>query len=732
MTNYDTQHLERIEPDYLDQYGLNEAPFADSRDSRFVYLDAERAQRLNMLQHMTQYSNLLLMVIGERGIGKTTLMHRFIQQADESWTICQIDANTMMDAEHLLYEAARCFGLDSLPRSSAQLQDALYRHVADLQHQGKIPLLIIDDAHLLSKQALLAVFNLADTEVEQGSLMRIILFCDPDIEKVLKANDVKVLRERVTHTMTIPAFTEEVTAEYLKHRMAVAGFSGESPFTPKLVHKIYKGAEGVPAAINELAHMTLEQGDVADVPTLTSTVESPRASTRTRPAYIIWGSVGIILLALVLVFQDNINALFQEDQSPQTVVLKQELQSELKSPKNDGGGFKERVIPLQQETQAPTQSTEAATAPMPEPEPPAQQPAESGSAEAAPHAVSESASSPVPQVAETPEPQHTAPAAKPPTIAAISPNPVPGSHAAQPITITGEGFEPQSRLVVSWPGHEKTLPDSQIEFVSSEKMTMSITVGTQADAWKVWVVNPDGGQSRTASFSVAPPAPKPKEPAALRSQNWVLEQPPSHYTVQLFGTRQRSSAEHFVKEHRLSETSAIVRSRRNGADWFTVVMGSYDARGDAAAAAKHLPKSLANIKPWVRPFGDIQETVPNIPDAASATTPTTGSTGTAGTSLTDNEAWLWSQDPRHFTLQLLGGRSADSVKDFIREHHLGGKAVYFKTWRDGADWYAVVYGVYPDRQAAQQAIKRLPGSLRSGSPWVRSFASVHADLAKSP
>ena len=69
MSSYNLAQLARLEPNYLARYGLKTAPFSTTHDDRFLYLDAERQQRLHMLQHLTQYSHLLLIVTGEHGVG---------------------------------------------------------------------------------------------------------------------------------------------------------------------------------------------------------------------------------------------------------------------------------------------------------------------------------------------------------------------------------------------------------------------------------------------------------------------------------------------------------------------------------------------------------------------------------------------------------------------------------------------------------------------------------------
>lgn len=88
-------------------------------------------------------------------------------------------------------------------------------------------------------------------------------------------------------------------------------------------------------------------------------------------------------------------------------------------------------------------------------------------------------------------------------------------------------------------------------------------------------------------------------------------------------------------------------------------------------------------------------------------------------------SWLLSQNIEYYTLQLFSTSDEKIIKEHIAQHHLSDKADYF---RSSATTYALVYGVYPTKEAAQQAIDQLPEQLTSGKPWIRSFKSIHATL----
>lgn len=160
INDYDNEQLHRLEPTYLERFGLTEAPFAASLDNRFFYPTAELTQQINMLLHMTQYSDMLLLVTGEEGLGKTALLQYYVKAAHENWHVCRINANSMMDMGQLLFRIAEGFGLESLPGNSEELQELLLDKLTRLHHNDILPVTIIDDAHELPQESLELLYRL--------------------------------------------------------------------------------------------------------------------------------------------------------------------------------------------------------------------------------------------------------------------------------------------------------------------------------------------------------------------------------------------------------------------------------------------------------------------------------------------------------------------------------------------------------------------------------------------
>jgi len=717
MSAYNTEDLSRYEPDYLGSYGLHEAPFNPHHQDKYFYTDAGRAQSLNQLQHLTHYSNLLLIVQGEEGAGKTAMLQRFIKHAEPRWQICLVHANTMTDAEQLLFQAAQGFGVTQLPEDASQLQELLYARVATLHHNNQVPILIIDDAHLLPKDALLAIFNLADARVNDVNLLRIMLFADPVIEKIINSKDVRPLRERITHKMAVTPFDEESTAGYLKHRLAVAGLNSGLPFAPKMIKKIYRSSGGVAAKINDYAHQMLNEGDIdSSVEIPADVVAANRQPRKSLP--IVLMSLAVVVIVLLLVFWDSSSDHDENVAGTQTPSLPaQEHVAGTTPAEAVQPPVQEKIIPLH-EASAPEQTEVSKPQIAPAdiaPPPPAQ----------AQQAETVATSTPTAQT-ELPSLQ----------IHSVAPDPVPARDQKQTISISGQGFTPRSEVMVSWGNKQKKLAADQFDIRNEQQIDININVGKNAEQWTVRVIDPERGQSNILAFDVK----TVMLDDGFQKEKWIASQNPENFTMQLFGTYDRQNADAFIQQHKLRGDVGYFESSRNSKPWYSVVYGAYPDQSAAQAAAKSLPSSLGKVKPWIRRFDDIQASLNTArvagatkkPATAVATTKTKTSVAAPKSDAEDNAAWLWSQDPSSFTLQLLGVRQQDSVQKFLRKYSdLKGKTVYFHTQHDTREWYTVVYGVYPDKEQAQLAIKRLPAELQSASPWVRSFGSIHAELDRT-
>ena len=702
------EQLNRVKPAYLSSYGLTEAPFSSQQDDRFFYLNSALTERLELLKHYTQYGNLLLIVTGERGIGKSSFKQRFINSAQEEWQICEIQSHTMMDSSLLLKQVAHGFNITEPPHDPAALYEVLSNQLDYMRQASYIPILIIDDAHELPKDALQALLYLAENHSDQHTALRIILFCEPEIETMLEDPSILSLKERVTHSMEIPALDETQTAEYLRHRLAVAGLDGTSPFTPKLIHKIFNAADGIPAKINEYAHQNLLDDSVPLTPEeLDLDNELIHETSSLNLRNMLLGGVALIIVITALLFQDQINSLFEE---PVPVITETETKTEQTKPTTTHKA-ETRPEPVKEKTIEFSLNKDDST-----------------------------------QIKQKDKPairtKKETPVIK---LSSVNPSTVPGSKQRQIISISGTGFHKRQKVKISWTGKEKILAETQVNVTRDTYMNLILNVGTQSDTWKITVIDPELKiKSNTLSFDVVSPVKekiskqtkvtkqekttakvitsKLNSKTGLYGQNWIKQQNKDHFTMQLLGTHQKSTLPEYLKKYALKNDAAMFKTKRNGKDWFTLIYGYYPTKAAAQSAAKELPKGVS--KPWIRSFASI---LPSLKEVRSETKTPAVISGKK-TYTANQDSWLWSQDPSYYTLQLAAGTDKKAIQTFIKRHSLYGKAVYFHTLRDGKDWYILVHGSYSEFSQAKQAISQLPLAVQKLKPWARKFSAIHAEL----
>jgi DamX protein len=535
---------------------------------------------------------------------------------------------------------------------------------------------------------------------------------------MLESPAIQPLRERITHTIEIPAFNEEQTAEYIKHRMAVSGFTGASPFQPKDIKKIYKLSHGIPARINELAHLHLS-GETA-VAIEPEQLPEEYAQLSFSKKRLVAGIAVITLVLVTLVFQDKINSLFEEPEKI-TTAAKHKPEATRPPVQTDEAGSEQKTIELDVNpiTRGDSEQVPPATVATNETSTP------TAAAETTP--VQPDKTTATPEEPETP--------AVTSRIRSILPAPVTGSRQQQTILLNGEGFSKDTRVTVSWSGNRKQLSPEQVIYENTNQLRIQITVGSQADDWTVQTEDPVHGQSNLYAFRVtAAPA------TGLQTISWINRQNPEHFTLQLLGTYNKGSLESFVKRHQLEKNTAFFVSRRNNRNWYTLVHGRFASKPLAQQAVNQLPADLQKIRPWIRRFADIQSTTRLSAQPAPAKTggdlvepskPALSAPANTPSSLdlTANAAWLWSQNPGHYTLQLLGSHQLEALRSFIKQHQLARQTSFYRTRRNNREWFVLLYGSYPDREQALAAISRLPAELQRSKPWARRFADIHAELS---
>jgi len=621
-------HTPTSADNYLATLGLQQHPYLDSTDARFFYADPGLIQRLDLLQHLTQFGDMLLGVTGAVGSGKSTLAQQFLLRSNSaSWRSCHLNGTQLQQPAELLEKLAEGFGLHT-SFTPERLKVDLVRHCQSLRQNAQLPVVVIDDAQLLPDSVLSALLALADDDAFATlKLLRIILFSEPGLEQRLVAMGLHSPSRPLLHCMEIPCFDAQQTAAYLMFRLAAAGYSGECPFSLTEIRALHKSTAGVPGKLNIQAHEVLLEhaGRIA----LRKQVATP-SSRRIRPA-VVMGLIGS-LVAVALAWYLNQDRALWESLAP--------LASAPPSvPATDSKPAVERSQP----TAEPKEESKTAL-------------------ESTPNNLQKDVRKEI--IAEN---------------TAITPAPTIDSatiESAAPPMAVGHDLAPMLPALEAQPA--AVPPSSQpVADGTSDTQASGPTPVPAADS----VPAPQAADNKAATTKTMPP-----ETPAQSSTS-----PPAIATKAQTPKRSQTATTELPEKSQTSITTA----------------------------------PMATVTPPTMPPAPVAEPIQPAADVASA--PTMSPAPKATTEQLGTE-WLLSRDGSRFTLQLLGGRSEKSLREYLRQNRISEPVATFRTTFKGGDWYVLVHGEFPTMAAAQAAIDRLPANVRKAKPWARSFATVHAAI----
>jgi len=238
-------------------FGLKEQPFALTPDPRFLWLSDTHKEGLAALVYgITRHKGFLLLT-GEVGTGKTTLLRAALDQlppdTDTALVLNTIDL-TPLD---LLKLIAAEFGLDGPMQTKADYLIALNRMLLDRLRARRNTVLIIDEAQNLDAATLEEVRLLSNLETDTEKLMQIVLTGQPELMRKLSHPSLRQLRQRIAIEHQVEPLAEVDVHEYLAHRLRVAGGCFEDVFEPDLEAIFYSFSAGCPRLISLLADRVL-------------------------------------------------------------------------------------------------------------------------------------------------------------------------------------------------------------------------------------------------------------------------------------------------------------------------------------------------------------------------------------------------------------------------------------------------------------------------------------------
>lgn len=245
-------------------YGFREKPFHVTADPSFLYLSRHHQEALAHLRYGIRERLGFLMITGEVGTGKTTLAKTLVNQL-ENPTKTALLLNPNLSGRDLLKAILLDFGLQNRGRSRGEFIQAIERFLCELAVQGRIAVLIIDEAQALSSNALEQVRLLSNVETPKHKLLQIVLVGQPELAKRLASeSSLRALNERIAVRFRIHPLAEDEVASYIEHRLRIVGRKEPVRFTPGASQLIARVSCGIPRRINLLCDRALLAGFVRE------------------------------------------------------------------------------------------------------------------------------------------------------------------------------------------------------------------------------------------------------------------------------------------------------------------------------------------------------------------------------------------------------------------------------------------------------------------------------------
>lgn len=525
-------------------------------------------QCLELLQHLCQYSENIVLVMGDSGIGKTTLKQALLEATSNIFKCCDLNAETYHDISDLMDDVAVGFGI-SMNNSKLGLAENIASLTA---HDDKIWVLLIDNAHLLATDTLHALIKLLyvvnKTKVNRNSQFRLVLLGLGGLEEKVEAAKLQVGKEENTHVLELEPLTLSEVELYLLYKWRLAGNKSVFPFDNATIKKIHQLSAGNPRKIERLARDQLAGIKLVSKDKKNNYNYLPKISfTPILKSGLIIGclSAGAIFLLKPLFISSTATTLVKIEMPAEKNKELQRLQNEQAESSKMAEIQHKPVevikVPLSTDLQEKEHSISSNTIIV-------------GKEEVLPRVIE------LEQLAK----QNLAQIEKDKAQANIT---LPHSEEQQekaPEVIINDTVtiidKPESAVVQSPP------------VIAPEKEHQAHKPIMKAVTEKKVVANNKTVKNNYNKY-----------------EQKILQIPSTHYTLQLLGASKVAGIEQFITNNKLQNQAYYYRTMYKNQPWYILVFGNYPTRIQAKAAVTNLPAPVRALHPWVRDFASIKKTL---------------------------------------------------------------------------------------------------------------------------
>ena len=531
-------------------------------DKSRYFTTLELTQRLDLIFHLIENIQIIPIIRGPEGIGKSTLAQRVRQSAPPYWAVCLLEVDATFSPERLLANISRGFGwIDQQGDALEGLVDCLIT----LRDDGQVPVLMIDDAQLLPATALIIVLRLFERQYNGEPLISIVLLADDQIDPLLATPQLRIMTPQAIQIIDLPPLNREDATRYMHFLLQQEGVPVDVVVDDTRLTRLYRATRGMPGPLRQSILEAL------------SDRKSPSGGQiLKKPIGVVLGILGLTSFGTILMFQDRINQFFD---SPPT-----ELTQERQSLSADSSTEMPAVV------KAPTKavvmdgplSMEVAVMEPPQEVDPRLEAA----------ALVEDQTNLV--ISDTP----------PEAEGSVTSETLSLQDQREVITVL-EHPEPEqadTTLVSESPDVTADAP------ISPEPKLSEDSIASAEVESKVTQVVPSSVDVEVKPVTASLRAhAKPSPPHdSLERSDWIRNRPASHYTLQLLGGENLKTLKVYVARHGLQGKAYYYVTRRKGKPWYPLMWGDFPDKKGAIKGSEQLPSEIQRNGYWIRQFKDVQ------------------------------------------------------------------------------------------------------------------------------
>ncbi len=548
------------------KYGLTRNPFARSLD--VFYEGAQRQHNLETIRHLAIFGDMVLLLTGEKGSGKTQLIEWFARRHAEDVDLHIINAKSSSDQSGVIDRLAALVSVPSNSDSSEQLLSHVIRRYESLfRKNAKRNFVVIDDADLLSQSELGSlVSGFKALPAESGAVL--MLSGSPELLDRVQSGEESTSEEWL-HQIHLKPLNREDVLEYLELRLNAAGARDDFGFTESQLEQLVMMGKGLPGRINRVC-VGVMLGEDLFQPT-TSTPAKRDGVTR----LVLPGIVAILLVSFLFVSYQHGLLDFEGGQADSAQLEQPDDSSSEIQQESDAAKLMARLAQIDEAIEKTNLSGAASDTETLDDTPVVEvsennlgEEIKSGGAEELPESVS----------APVLEGLNLSQAAESDRAVSVD--------EANP---EGEG-----------------LADSQGDEYTAEPTVDDVFYNSAVENTKP--VKSPASMQVTKSVAEA----SPKKERFFRDKSWVESQSPSDHSLQVLGTYNIETARGFINRAPASDQSSLfyLKTVYKGQTWYVVMYGQYASKEEARRTSIQSSEYIRAQKPWIRSFAGILNTYP--------------------------------------------------------------------------------------------------------------------------